>query len=139
MTCARQPTELANRHLHDVTLSVSLFVEPLMHQPHFTPHQGDPGGNQGQGGGFNGSPHHTPPSQVPTGGGNGPPFPPHSGSGGAPPPQGPSSSGSVASSASGPNRKKCFTCKPDIAAYKEYKAEAGYSAWIEDTVVVMRA
>jgi hypothetical protein len=81
-----------------------LTIRPeLMHQPHFTPNQGDPGGNQGQGGGFNGPPYHTPPLQVPTGGGNGPPFPPHhSGSGGAPPPQGPSSSSSVASSASGP-------------------------------------
>jgi hypothetical protein len=117
-----------------------LTIRPeLTHQPHFTPNQGDPGGNHGHGGGFNGPPHYTPPSQVPNSGGNGPPFPPHSGSGGAPPPPGPSSSGSVASSANGPNRRKRFTCKPDIAAYKEYKMEAGYSAWIEDTVVVMRA
>jgi hypothetical protein len=111
----------------------------LMHQPHTTPNQGDSGGNHGGRGNFNGPPHYTPSPQPPNGGGNGPPFPPHSGSGGAPPPQGPSSSGSVASSAGGPNRRKRFTCKPDIAAYKEYKAEAGYAAWIEDTVVVMRA
>jgi hypothetical protein len=117
-----------------------LTIHPeLMHQPHFTPNQGDPGGNQGQGGGFNGPPHNTPPSQVPTGGGNGPPFPPNSSSGGTPPPQGPSGSCSVASGVSGINRKKRFTCKPDIASYKEYKTKAGYSAWIEDTVVVMRA
>ena len=34
---------------------------------------------------------------------------------------------------------KRFTCKPDITQYKEYKDHAGYSEWIDDTVVVMRA
>jgi hypothetical protein len=34
---------------------------------------------------------------------------------------------------------KRFTCKPDITQYKEYKDYAGYSKWIDDTVVVMRA
>jgi hypothetical protein len=118
------------------------------------------GGNSGQGGSgghppdshFTGGSEQgpTPPHRNPGGsgsdpnrgsGGSGPgdPYRDPGGSGGGPPnPPNPPSVSSGVSGRGGAKSVKRFTCKPDITQYKEYKDHAGYSKWIDNTVVVMR-